>query len=102
MRVLFVIPADFQIRSIVDAQYFVDHCMQRGASIEFQDQASPQHYYELRVENDGRALLGRARSGPDPLLAEAILMDDKDVAKRLYKARKSLNARLRDDLRDEE
>lgn len=93
---IIICPSGFQIRSLADAKYFIERCVPRGCALDFHDVTSPRYYFELCVEKSGRVLFGRARCHKsDSLLSEPMLLDDRDVVHRLYKARKSLNARLR-------
>ncbi len=86
-------PPGFKIRSIADAQRFCNELMGVG-SFDTQDLNDPMHYYRVCKERDGRMSIGHARYGKDPILAEPVLMRLDNVPQRIFKARKSINARL--------
>jgi len=84
----------FQIRSIADAEFFCEHILQVGI-VDIKDASNWTLYHRLIKEHDGRVLCGDAHYGDDPLTTEIPYCDDKDIVRRVFAIRKSINARLR-------
>lgn len=94
MHIPFIFPSSFQIRSIADAEYFCEKVLQPGI-VDIRDANDKTLYHRFFKGNDGRVLLGRAHYGDEPLTAEIPCCDDRDIVRRVYAIRKSINARLR-------
>lgn len=88
-----IYPSGFKIRSIADAAEFCKSIFPVGAR-DIPDVDDPTHYFSLIKEKSGRVLLGDAHFGPAPLLAEVPCCDDKDIYRRIYAIRKSINAKF--------
>lgn len=88
-----VYPSGYKIRSIADAAEFCKSIFPVGTR-DIPDVDDPTHYFSLIKEKSGRVLLGDAHFGTNPLLAEIPCCDDKDIYRRIYKIRKSINAKF--------
>lgn len=98
-------PAHFRIRSKEHAKMLVETILLPGTDIEFVDIESlnPKTgeytlYYRINKDMDGKPSFGHGRfadSSANELLAPAILMDDDNVIRKVFAARKSFNAHMK-------
>lgn len=94
--ILFARPAGFLIRSYADAQQFIAEVLQPGTTeVPDADDSTLYHLFIKDKAQPHHVCLGSAHYGPDPLLAEVPCCDDKNIIKRVYAVRKSINKALR-------
>lgn len=94
VHIVFACKPGFQIRSVSDAEEFLKEVLQPG-SVEIPDADDSTLYHAFVKEESGRVLLGSARYGSNPLVAEPPCCTDADILQRTYQIRKSINLQLK-------
>lgn len=84
-------PAGFRIRSYADAERFCKNIMQSDNTYEIPDADDQTLYHVLVKDKEGRVVMGSAHYGTDPLLAEIPCCDGRNLIRRVYQIRKSIN-----------
>lgn len=87
-------PAGFSIRTLADAEYFLTHVLRDSIDVPDADNKTIYHSFCVNKAT-GKIALGTAKYGNDPFLSEIPVCDDRDLIRRTFKIRKSLNKMLR-------
>lgn len=94
LTIRFIFPSNFRIRSYADAQYFCKDVLQ--CDVDIPDADDPTLYHRF-TKNGDTVMLGSAhcvKPGENIFTAEIPCCDDKDIIKRTFKIRKSINRLL--------